>query len=57
MARPGSVLVDGLVKDAAAEEYQWSFAGKRRLTGIAEEVALFRAREAAAPGERDEDEP
>lgn len=44
IARPGSVLVDQHVKEAAGEGYEWSFAGKRRIKGVDEEVALHRAR-------------
>ena len=48
VARPGSVLVADAVKDAAAGNFSWSFAGKRRLKGLDGEVALFRARRAEA---------
>jgi adenylate cyclase len=45
IARPGSVLCDEAMHDAASEEaYRWSFAGSRRLKGISGEVKLFRAR-------------
>ena len=50
VAYPGSVLVSESVKEAAGDEYRWSFAGKRRLKGMKEEVALFRAREADGTG-------
>jgi adenylate cyclase len=43
-ARPGSVLASGDVREAAAGDYAWSFAGRRRLKGLAEPVALFRVR-------------
>ncbi len=46
IARPGTVLVAGSVKAAAEADYRWSFAGKRRLKGVEDEVALFRVREA-----------
>jgi adenylate cyclase len=45
VARPGSVLCDEAMRDAAGEDaYRWSFAGSRRLKGISGEVKLFRAR-------------
>jgi adenylate cyclase len=45
VARPGSVLCDEAMRDAAGEDaYRWSFAGSRRLKGISGEVRLFRAR-------------
>ena len=47
VARPGSVLCDGRMHEAAGEEaYAWSFAGARKLKGISGEVKLFRARTA-----------
>ena len=50
-ARPGSVLVAGEVKDAVQDEdvYAWSFAGRRRLKGLADAVTLFRARRPLPP--------
>jgi adenylate cyclase len=44
IARPGSLLAEQEVRESAAEAYRWSFAGERRLRGIREPVALFRAR-------------
>jgi adenylate cyclase len=44
IARPGSVLAERGVREAAREAYVWSYAGERRLRGIREPVALFRAR-------------
>jgi adenylate cyclase len=44
VARPGSVLVDESVREAAENGYRWSFAGERKLKGIREPVKLFRAR-------------
>jgi adenylate cyclase len=44
IARPGSVLCTEQVRDAAAEEFEWSFAGKHRLKGLKEPVALYRPR-------------
>ena len=45
-ARPGAVLVTETVHDAVSDEagIHWSFAGAKRLKGIAEDVKLFRAR-------------
>jgi adenylate cyclase len=54
VARPGSVLCDKPVHDAAEDAFDWSFAGRHRLKGIGEAVPLYRARrlrdEAAEPG-------
>jgi adenylate cyclase len=44
IARPGSVLAEREVRESARQAYGWSFAGERRLRGIREPVALFRAR-------------
>jgi len=44
MARPGSVLVDGETKRAAADDFDYSFAGEHRLKGFDSRVKLFRAR-------------
>jgi adenylate cyclase len=44
IARPGSVLVTDEVREASEDAYAWSFAGKRRLKGVLDEVPLFRAR-------------
>jgi adenylate cyclase len=44
VARPGSVLCTQEVQDAAPEQFDWSFAGRHRLRGIAEAVPLYRAR-------------
>jgi adenylate cyclase len=43
-ARPDSVLCTQEVHDAAPETFDWSFAGRHRLKGIREPIALFRAR-------------
>jgi adenylate cyclase len=50
VARPGSLLVDGELRDSVDGPYRWSFAGERRLRGIRGPVPLFRAR-------RQDDEP
>ncbi len=44
VARPGSVLVDAAAKEAAGDDFSYSFAGERRLKGIDTGVKLFRAR-------------
>lgn len=50
IARPGSLLVEREVREAARDDYRWSFAGERRLRGIREPVSLFRARALSADG-------
>lgn len=49
IARPGSVLATGEVRDAAPDAFRWSFAGERRLKGVGD-VKLFRARAAEPSG-------
>ena len=44
VARPGSVLVDAAAKEAAGDDFSYSFAGERKLKGIDSGVKLFRAR-------------
>ena len=44
VARPGSVVVDGAIKEAAGEGYAYTYIGERRLKGIDSKVKLFRAR-------------
>ena len=51
IARPGSVLCDEAMREAARDGYKWSFAGSKRLKGIADDVKLFRVR----PGARETD--
>jgi adenylate cyclase len=54
VARPGSVLCTEEVRDAAAEQFDWSFAGKHRLKGVSHPISLYRARShAAAPRGRE----
>lgn len=48
IARPGSLLADRDVRDAAPESYRWSYAGQRRLRGVREPVELYRARRLTA---------
>ena len=54
IARPESVLCTTEVHDAAAEQFEWSFAGKHRLKGIPERVPLYRAHRIEAPAEESE---
>ena len=44
VARPGAVLCTREVRDAAPDQFDWSFARKHRLKGMSEAVPLFRAR-------------
>jgi len=44
IARPGSLLVERELGEAAGSGYRTSFAGERRLRGIREPVELFRVR-------------
>ena len=44
VARPGSVVVDSAVKEAAGEDFAYTYIGERRLKGIDSRVKLFRAR-------------
>jgi adenylate cyclase len=43
-ARPASVLCTEDVRDAAADGFAWSYAGRQRLKGLHEPVPLYRAR-------------
>ena len=47
-ARPGSVLADDAVHESLADDFQWSFAGAKRLKGIDGEVKLYRCRREGA---------
>ena len=51
-ARPGSVLTTEEVKERAEEDFNWSFARKRKIKGISDEVPLYRVR---LPGDDDSD--
>jgi adenylate cyclase len=53
IARPGSVLCTQEVHDAALDAFEWSFAGRHRLKGVAEPAPLHRAR----PRRSEEDPP
>jgi adenylate cyclase len=44
VARPGSLLAEGALRDAVTSPFQFSFAGERRLRGIRGAVPLFRVR-------------
>jgi adenylate cyclase len=57
VARPGSVLATQEVRDAAADDFAWSFAGRFRLKGVPDPVPLHRARRLPAPGEEPDAEP
>jgi adenylate cyclase len=48
-ARRGSVVASKDVRDAAPDDYAWSFAGERRFKGLGEEVPVYRVRP-AEPG-------
>jgi len=50
-ARPGAVLVAESAREQVGddERFRWSFAGTKRLKGIADDVKLYRARRAAEP--------
>ena len=48
IARPGSVLASEEVKERVEDEYDWSFARKRKIKGIAGEVPLYRIRPAGS---------
>ena len=45
-ARPGSVLATQEVREAAADEFAWSFAGRFRFKGVPEPLPLHRAHRA-----------
>ncbi|MGI8460504.1 MAG: adenylate cyclase regulatory domain-containing protein [Solirubrobacterales bacterium] len=44
IARPGRVLCDEQAKNETEDDFDWSFAGARRIKGIDGSVRLFRAR-------------
>ena len=46
IAKPGSVLVDSAAREAAGEEFEYSYAGERRLKGFDSRAKLFRVRRA-----------
>jgi adenylate cyclase len=47
VARPGSVVLDAAVREAAGEAFAYTYIGERRLKGIDSKVKLFRARDAS----------
>jgi adenylate cyclase len=49
IARPNSVLCTKDVRDLSEEQFDWSFAGRYRLKGLADAVPLYRARHARQP--------
>lgn len=52
IARPDSVLCTQEIRDAAEDEYEWSFTGKHRLKGVNEPIPLHRARRPQAANGR-----
>jgi adenylate cyclase len=44
IARPGSVLATGEVRDATGDGFRWSSAGRKRVKGVREPVAVYRVR-------------
>ena len=44
VARPATVLTTKAVRDSVQPSFSWSYAGRRRLKGIADPVALYRVR-------------
>lgn len=44
VARPGSLLAERAVQESTEDGYRWSYAGQRRLRGVRDPVALYRAR-------------
>jgi adenylate cyclase len=49
VARPGSVLATRELRDAAREQFAWSYAGEFKLRGVQRRVALYRARRLSEP--------
>jgi adenylate cyclase len=59
VARPGSVLCTEEVREAAPDQFDWSFARRQKLKGMSDAVPLYRARrldgdDAAGAAEADE---
>ena len=52
-ARPGSVLASEDVKERAGEDYNWSFARRRKIKGLKEDVPLYRVRPPKSDGDSD----
>jgi adenylate cyclase len=57
VARPGSVLCTPEVREAAPDRFAWSYAGRFKLKGIGEPVALHRAHMLGDDGEAEEAPP
>jgi adenylate cyclase len=55
VARPGSVLVHGDMRENAKDAFEWSFAGRRKLKGVKGEQALYRARRRDGSTDSDDD--
>ncbi len=47
------MLGDEAIKDASTGDWRWSFAGKRRIKGIAGEHAMFRVRGPEFDGQKE----
>jgi adenylate cyclase len=56
VARPSSVLATAEARDAAQEDWRWSFAGERKLKNIREPLKLFRVRRAEPEPEPEPDD-
>jgi adenylate cyclase len=54
VARPGSVLCTQEVRDAAPDDFDWSFARKHKLKGVSDAISLYRARRLDAGADRAE---
>jgi adenylate cyclase len=50
VAKPASVLATAGVREAARKGFDWSFAGRRRLKGIPNQVSLYRCERPASAG-------
>jgi adenylate cyclase len=55
VARPGSVLTTKGVREQAEDAFRWSYAGKRKLKGLSEQLPLYRARRLEG-GDSDDDD-
>ena len=56
-ARPGAVLCTEDVRDAAPEDFDWSFARKHKLKGMSSAVPLYRARRLERDGAESDSKP
>jgi adenylate cyclase len=57
IARPDSVLCTKEVRDLSRDGFDWSFAGRYRLKGLADAVPLYRARHLGSSEHPEEPEP